>query len=95
MVMLKNKGVKPKFNPEEPTSSGGDNTDSNQFSSPEEDGKHNDNVGGIVRVSDSSSIKLLCDGRGNMADEVDDHGEFISDLPLLVATPRLVELFAS
>lgn len=43
IVRLKTKGVKLKFNPEEPTSSIGDNIDSDRPSSPIEDGERNGN----------------------------------------------------
>lgn len=41
-------------------------------------------------MSDSSSLELLNDGEGNVVDQLNNLNEAI-----LVATPRLVELFAN
>lgn len=59
MVRLKSKEAKPRFNVDEPTSSGGENTSSERPFSPLEEGDTSDNARGVIRVSDDPNIQLL------------------------------------
>lgn len=68
MARPKTRVVKPSYDPQEPTSSGGDNNKSERSSSPTTEGEHSNNVRGIILVANNSSTEVMRDTEGNIVD---------------------------
>lgn len=89
MARTKTKVVKIRHGTDELASSSGENNDySRRSSSLSEEGDYSDNSGGFAWVG-SSSVELLNDSGGNMANQPDELVEAIFVSHLLIVTPRL------
>lgn len=79
---------------EESTTSLGEN-DQDYFGITGEEGVQSRTSRDVICVDASSSLELLCDGKGNTGNQLDELDGAIFIIPLLVATPRLISLLKS